>query len=145
MTKLKFIIPGLLLISGIISCNVNSKESEKTAVSDLKSYVDSINNAHLEYSKDNWVAIDNGYQKRALKAEAQQAELSDEEKAELESSKASYAELKTKYQTELDKTNVIDPKIRLRNSLFGEGKVGEDMTFLFATSDNLLSIYQSFV
>jgi hypothetical protein len=32
----------------------------------------------------------------------------------------------------------------LRNSLFGEGKVGDDMSFAFANASNLLSTYQTF-
>lgn len=144
MIKIKQILMGIILLSAVASCTNAKKEGDSTAVTDLKNYVDSINSANLEYSKDNWVAIDNGYKERALRAEAELDKLSDEEKAELEASKSNYATLSVKYQTELGKIT-IDPKIRLRNSLFGEGKVGDDMAFLFANSDNLLSIYQSFV
>jgi hypothetical protein len=33
----------------------------------------------------------------------------------------------------------------LRDRLFGEGKIGDDMQFAFVTGDNILGIYQNFV
>jgi hypothetical protein len=144
MIKMNRIFLTVPIIIGFVACT-NNKAGEKAATAELKAYVDSVNSATPVYTAENWAAIDQGYQARALKAEAGLAEMSDENKAELEASKKSYEELKAKYQTELEKNTIVDYRVALRNSLFGEGKVGADMTFSFANAANLLSIYQNFV
>lgn len=144
MKKTRNICLVALMAIGFVSCTNN--KSEKTSTIVLKEYVDSMNTANLDYTIENWATIDKGYQERANKAEAEKEKMSDDDKAALEASKQKYAELKAKYEAELAKnTAPIDPKTRLRNSLFGEGKVGQDMTFSFITADNLLNIYQTFV
>jgi hypothetical protein len=141
MNRILLIVP---IIIGLVACT-NNKAGEKTATAELKAYVDSVNSANLVFTAENWAAIDQGYQARAVKAEAGIDQMSDDTKAELEASKQAYADLKAKYQTELEKNTVVDYRVQLRNSLFGEGKVGADMTFSFANAANLLSIYQNFV
>jgi ABC-type oligopeptide transport system ATPase subunit len=37
------------------------------------------------------------------------------------------------------------PKQQLRNALFGEGKIGEDMSFAWVNAKNIHSVYQQFV
>jgi hypothetical protein len=129
-----------LLIAGIGACT-----NKKTATADLKNYVDSVNTASPTYTEVNLAAINNGYQERALRAEAELADMSEDEKKDLEESRAKYAELKAKYDQEIQKNSIINSKLALRNSLFGAGNVGDDMTFNFVTSANMLSVYQSFV
>lgn len=144
MKKTRNICLVALLAIGFVSCTNN--KSEKTSTIVLKEYVDSMNNANIDYTIENWATIDKGYQERVALAEAEKEKLSDEDKAELENVKKKYAELKVKYDANLIKaTEVNDPKVRLRNSLFGEGKVGQDMAFAFVNAENARSIYQSFV
>ena len=135
-----------LLTAGFVACT-NNKTGERTASVDLKEYVDSMNSTNLDYTQENWDMIDKGYQERATRAEAELANYSDAEKAELEASKKRYAELKAKYDAQLKVNSqpLPDAKVRLRNSLFGEGKVGDDMSFDFVTGENILSVYEAFV
>jgi hypothetical protein len=37
------------------------------------------------------------------------------------------------------------PKQQLRNALFGEGKIGDDMSFSWVNAQNIHSVYQQFV
>lgn len=135
-----------LLTAGFLSCSNEKKANEKTATIILKEYVDSTTNAPNVYTTDNWVLIDSGYQERALKAEAAMAEMTEDDKAAYETSKKNYADLKAKYEVEIAKLKASnDPNVKLRNNLFGEGKVGDDMQFDFVNATNMLSVYQSFV
>ncbi|HMK05888.1 MAG TPA: hypothetical protein VK476_00040, partial [Flavobacterium sp.] len=38
-----------------------------------------------------------------------------------------------------------NPKQTLRNALFGEGKIGDDMNFSWVNKDNIHNVYQQFV
>jgi hypothetical protein len=144
MKKNRNILIVALMTIGFVSCTSNKGEKNPTVV--LKEYVDSVNSAKLEYSPENWAAIDKEFQERASRAEAEKDKLNEEDKAALEESKQKYAELKAKYEAVLAKNAApVDAKIRLRNSLFGEGKVGQDISFNFVTANNILNTYQSFV
>jgi hypothetical protein len=131
----------LLLTAGVMSCDNNKKSASK----DLENYVDSIDKANPDYSVQNWQAIENGYNERIARAESESAEMSEKDKKQLDDSRKKYNDLKAKYDAELQQRNIINSKIALRNSLFGEGKVGDDMNFYFVTGANALSVYQSFV
>jgi hypothetical protein len=67
----------------------------------------------------------------------------------INASRAKYEELKANMdaQADAEKQAVIaaSPKQRLRNALFGEGKVGDDMNFNWVNAKNILSVYQLFV
>jgi len=140
--KINQLLLTTALIAGIGACTNN----KKTASSSLKHYVDSVNAAAPVYTEANWTVIDNDYQQRATLAAADEQSMSEADKKELEESRAKYAELKAKYDTELQKNrSVIESKSALRNSLFGAGNIGEDMDFKFVTSANMLSVYQGFV
>ncbi len=145
MKSINHIILLAVLAFGISSCT-NKKSAERRAANELKQYVDSMESTDLDPTEDGWIMIDNGYQERALRAEAELESMSEEDKTELELAKSKYAELSARYDMELKRKNtIINSKTTLRNSLFGEGKIGEDMTFSFANSSNLLSIYQTFI
>ncbi|MBK8788273.1 MAG: hypothetical protein IPN43_17715 [Chitinophagaceae bacterium] len=83
------------------------------------------------------------------------AALSAEEKAKADASKARYEALKAKYELaikEQEMKNAMTPantapnfRKVLRDRLFGEGKIGDDMQFKFVTGDNILGVYQNFV
>lgn len=140
--KLNQLFLATLLIAAAGACT----NDKKTASAELNHYVDSMNKANPNYTEENWIAIDNGYQERALRAEAELANMSEQDKKDLEKSRANYAALKAKYESELKKNEpVIDSKTALRNTLFGVGNVGDDMSFGFVNSTNMLSVYQSFV
>ena len=154
MTKTKLLIAAAIVSVGFTACNTENKEA-KESVETLNVYVDSIENATPVYTTENWTAIDNGYQERAARAEKNLAALSAEEKAKADASKAKYEALKAKYELaikEQEMKNAMTPantapnfRKVLRDRLFGEGKIGDDMQFKFVTDDNILGVYQNFV
>ena len=153
MKKTKLLIAAAIVSIGFTACDNASKEAKSTEV--LSVYVDSVENLTPVYTTESWTMIDNGYQERALKAEADYANLSAEEKAKADASKARYEALKAKYELNMKqaeaaaKTEAANaaPNFRrvLRDRLFGEGKIGDDMQFAFVTADNIRGIYQNFV
>jgi hypothetical protein len=157
MTTTKLLIAAAIVSIGFAACNTENKEAKQDAQM-LNAYVDSVEGLTPVYTVENWTAIDNGYQERALRAEKNLAALSAEEKAEAEASKAKYAALKTKYEFTIRENEATAnlnaatatttaPNFRkvLRDRLFGEGKIGDDMQFKFVTGDNILGVYQNFV
>jgi hypothetical protein len=115
--------------------------------------VDSVDAATPVYTAESWTAIDNGYQVRVTKTEADMNKLNDDQKAEAEAAKAKYAALKAKYEAKIQEeqaarqaqTAASDYRMVLRNSLFGEGKIGKDIQFSWVTADNIKDVYQNFV
>lgn len=136
----------LAVIIGFAACK--SKTDNATVSKEFSEYVDSVNNVTPEYTVEYWTVIDQEYQVRALRAEAELANLNEEQKKQIEDSKVKYNELKAKYESEIEKNkavNVANKKQQLRNGLFGEGKIGTDLNFDWVTSNNILSVYESFV
>jgi hypothetical protein len=154
MTKTKLLIAAAIVSVGFTACNNENKEAKQDAEM-LNMYVDSVENATPVYTVENWTAIDNGYQERATRAEKNLAALSAEEKAKADASKAKYEALKAKYELAIKEQEAkaamtpanTAPNFRkvLRDRLFGEGKIGDDMQFAFVTGDNILGVYQNFV
>lgn len=152
MTKTKLFIAAAIVSLGFTACNNENKEAKQDAEM-LNLYVDSVDNLTPVYTTENWTMIDNGYQERAMRAEKNLAALTEEEKAKAEASKARYAALKTKYEFTIKeneataKLQATTPNFRkvLRDRLFGEGKIGDDMKFAYVNADNILSVYKNFV
>lgn len=147
-------ISAAIVVAGFTACSDSKeKETAKMEAASLTQYVDSIDQVKPIYTVENWTMIDNAYQERALRAETHLAMLEAEDKANAEASKAKYAALKATYEAKLkenEKAALIvnekpDYRQVLRNRLFGEGKIGSDMQFKFATADNLKGIYENFV
>lgn len=143
----KVILLSILTISlGLSSCKNKAAEKAKQEAKEFNEYVDSVNNANPIYSEDNWMVIDMEYQERAFKAEAALEKLQKEDSAKIADSKLKYADLKARYEVAIAKNKELkDQRIRLRNSLFGEGKIGDDISFAFVTDKNALLVYKSFV
>lgn len=155
MTKTKLLIAASILSIGFTACTNKNKEAQQD-VATFNTYVDSVENLEPVYTTENWTVIDNGYQERARRAEANLAALTEEEKAAADASKARYAALRTKYELKLKEneaarmqttTNTSSPNFRkvLRDRLFGEGKIGDDMQFGYVNGNNILGVYQNFV
>ncbi len=65
------------------------------------------------------------------------------EKAKLEESKAKFAKLKPNYEAKIaenSQTIVLHNKRQLKDRLFVQGVISEDMQFSFVTSKNRLNI-----
>ena len=152
MTKTKLLIAAAIVSIAFTACN-NANDGAKQDVETLTVYVDSVDNLTPVYTTENWTVIDNGYQARALQAEKNMAALSAEEKAKADASKAKYEALKAKYEMNIKEAEAktamaaATPNYRqvLRNRLFGEGKIGDDMKFEYVTGANILGVYKNFV
>lgn len=172
MKKINVILIGMLMITGFVSCKNSENDAAKQDVVNLNMYVDSVEKATPIYTVGNWSSLDEGYQMRAMQAEKSMATLDASDKEKLEASKARYTTLKANYeaklkeqeatsniklketegklQNEINQNNTItsagsDYRQVLRNRLFGEGKIGDDMKFEFVTAQNIYSIYKNFV
>ena len=152
MTKTKLLIAAAIVSIAFTACN-NANDGAKQDVETLTVYVDSVDNLTPVYTTENWTVIDNGYKSRVLLAEKNMAALSAEEKAKAEASKAKYEALKAKYEMNIKEAEAktamaaATPNYRqvLRNRLFGEGKIGDDMKFEYVTGANILGVYKNFV
>lgn len=154
MKKTNLVIATALVLTGFTACKNIEKETAAADAARLSEYVDSVENQAPVYTAANWEAIDNGYQDRATKAEKNMAALEEADRAKTETAKAKYAALKAKYEQnikenqampKMDGSSPADYRQVLRNRLFGEGKVGNDMQFSFVTADNIHDVYKNFV
>jgi hypothetical protein len=150
MKKINLMITAAFLATGFIACKGPATEAQLDA-KDLINYVDSVENLTPVYTTAYWNELDHGYQTRVVKTDNTMAALEASDKAKVEERKVKYAALKDSYKIKIKETEhavaVTTPDFRqvLRNKLFGEGVVGSDMSFGFATAANLLSIYRNFV
>lgn len=149
--KKQNLILGLGLIAlGFTSCKDEKQEQAEKTVDTYVVYVDSLGNVATEDAETNWEAIDAAYQLRISNAEAALENLKDKEKAQerINASKAKYEELKAKLEAEKPEPAVavaVTPKQKMRNALFGEGKIGDDMNFDWVNAANIHGVYQQFV
>ena len=150
MKKLKLVAAAVLVMAGFIACKNSATEAQQDAAN-LNSYVDSVENLTPVYTGAYWSGLDDGYQVRVTKTDNSMSALDASDKTKIEASKAQYAVLKTNYEIKIKEAEVsavvtpLDYRQVLRNKLFGEGTIGSDMSFSFATANNLLSIYRNFV
>ena len=143
---------GLAVIAlGFTSCkDEKAVEAEKT-VDSYVMYVDSLGNVASEDAKENWDGIEATYQIKSGDAQAALANMKDNTAAQerLTAATAKYEAMKAKYEAEVQENAKVavsaNPKQQLRNALFGEGKIGDDMNFSWVNKDNILGIYQNFV
>lgn len=147
--KFRNLILGAAGLAAFVSCKSETETNAEKTVDTYVVYVDSIGNVATADAKANWAAIDAAYQQRTMEAEAAIAEMKDKAEAQrrLDESKAKYEALKAKIQAEAEAdagTASADPKQRLRDSFFGEGVVGEDMSFSWVNKDNILKVYNDF-
>lgn len=151
MKSRNLILAMAIVALGFTSCKDEKETQAEKTVNTYVVYVDSLNNVDADAAKGNWEAIDNAYQMRMTEAEAALENLKDRKDAEekINASKAKYEELKAKMETkmaaETPAAAPANPKQQLRNALFGEGKIGDDMNFAWVNKDNIHDVYQQFV
>ncbi|MET0760632.1 MAG: hypothetical protein ABWZ56_09445 [Flavobacterium sp.] len=141
---------GLAVIAvGFTSCKDEKETQAEKSVDTYVVYVDSLGNVADADAKANWEAIDASYQLRVSEAEAALENLKDKEKAQerINASRAKYEALKAKMEADMQAAAPapVNPKQQLRNALFGEGKIGDDMNFDWVNKDNIHSVYQQFI
>lgn len=141
------LILGLTVIAlGFTSCkNEKQTEAEKT-VDSYVVYVDSIGNVTQDEAKTNWEAIEANYTVKMNQAETALTDLegNKEMTEKIEASKMKYQSLKDAIQAKIA-AEMPTGKQLIRNSLFGEGKIGEDMNFAWVNASNILGVYDQFV
>ncbi|MBG6111496.1 Skp family chaperone for outer membrane proteins [Flavobacterium sp. CG_9.10] len=152
--KGKNLLLGAMVIAlGFTSCKDEKAEQAEKKVDTYVVYVDSLGNVAEADAKTNWEAIDASYQMRISDAEAALENLKDKEKAQerIDASKAKYEALKAKMQADMNAVTEaatpapVNSKQKLRNALFGQGKIGDDMNFSWVNKDNIHSVYQQFI
>ncbi|MFH6971736.1 hypothetical protein DR871_010435 [Flavobacterium petrolei] len=143
---------GLAVIAiGFTSCKDEKAAQAEKKVDTYVMYVDSLGNVTAEDARENWEGIEASYQLRSGEAEAAIADLKDntEAQARLDASRAKYEALKAKIEAENAAAEVAatapNTKQQMRNALFGEGKMGEDMNFSWVNAANIHNVYQQFV
>ena len=136
-----------IIVLGFSSCKDEKETVAKKSVDTYVVYVDSLEGIAVEDAEANWEAIDAEYQLRISNAEIALRDLKDKSEAEakINVSKAKYETLKAKVVAEEEPVVAISSKQKMRNALFGEGKIGEDMNFNWVNKDNIHSVYQQFI
>lgn len=141
----------LIVILGLTSCKDEKETQAEKTVDTYVMYIDSLENVSVADAKENWETIDVRYQIRNEEASIALADFKDKTKAQerIDASNAKYEALKAKIEAEneADRQAVLaaNPKQQLRNALFGEGKVGNDMNFDWVNASNIHSVYQLFI
>ena len=133
---------------GFTSCKDEKAVQAEKTVDTYVMYVDSLGNVASDEAKANWQGIEAAYQLRSGDAQAAMANLKDNTKAQerLDAAAAKYEALKAKYEAEMKAmAKAANPKQQLRNALFGEGKIGDDINFSWVNKDNILGVYSNFV
>lgn len=144
--NIQLIASAIVLVSGFTACK-NSPTKAEQAVINLNNYVDSVEALKPVYTTSTWADVNSGYELRLQEAD-NSADLTENEKAKIEASKIKYAAVKKDYEIkimETEKPAAPDYRTVLRSRLFGEGVVGNDMSFSNVTGANILSVYKSFV
>lgn len=139
---------GVALIAlGFTSCKDEKEVQAKKTVETYVVYVDSLENVSTDEVKANWESIDAVYQLRVSEAEMALANLKEsaKEMEDINASRAKYEALKAKIEAEKVSSNPdLNTKQKLKNTLFGEGKMGDDMSFTWVDKNNILSVYEAF-
>lgn len=150
--KTRKLLLGIAVIAlGFSSCKNEEEMKAEKSVETYIVYVDSLNKMDFATTKENWKSIQANYELRNEEAEIALSNLKNDIKAQerIDASRAKFEELKAKMDAEVEAENqariAANPKQKLRNALFGEGKVGDDMNFNWVNAKNILSVYQLFV
>jgi hypothetical protein len=141
------LLSGIALIAlSFASCKDEKQEKAQKTIDSYVTYVDSVKNVKADDLKADWKDVDAEYNKRAQEAELALADIKDNSAAteKVNTSKVKYEEFK-KEMTAVFAPPAPSPKQQLRNALFGEGKIGDDMSFAWVNAQNIHSVYQQFV
>ena len=145
--KSKFLLLGAsVLVLGLSSCKNEQEEQAQKTVDRYTTYVDSVSNVAAADVKADWAVVAERSEQQLAEAKAALANLKDKSAAEekVMAAETKFGEWKTKVEAEIAAANP-DPKVVLRNSLFGEGKMGNDMQFAWVNKDNIHETYQNFI
>ena len=141
---------GVALIAvGLSSCKDEKAEKAEKTVDSFVVYTDSIEAVNAKEAAANWEVIAANYETRMNEAEASLQDLKDREAAEgkINAAKMKFETAKANAKAEMAVSlkPTSNPRQTLRNSLFGEGRIGDDMSFAWVNKDNIHDVYQQFV
>lgn len=147
MKKKNLILVLALIVLGFASCKSDEETKAEKSVESYIVFVDSVENVAPSDAVVNWQTIDASYQLKVSEAEMALENLKEKEKAQerINTSKSKYELLKVQMEADILAAEVANSKRQMRNALFGEGKVGDDMNFDWVNKDNILGVYQQFV
>jgi hypothetical protein len=150
MKTLKLSLGLAVLALSVSACKNEKQTAAEKEVESYVMYVDSLENVAGNEVEKNWEAIEADYQTRMANLDQSMADLGEngEAKARVEASRAKYETIKTKIAAQKAAALVAmsaSPQQKIRNTLFGEGRVGEDMNFSWVNKTNALAVYQQFV
>jgi hypothetical protein len=150
--KNKKLVLGMVAISiAFTACKDERSEQAQLKVDSYVVYVDSVAAISEVEAVQNWEEIESSYQLRYEEAELSKADLKDsaETQTKIDASKTKYETLKAKVaaQKMAVAAAAAEPNMKqqMRNSLFGEGKIGDDMNFAWVNAYNIHNVYQQFV
>lgn len=154
MKNAKWLFGAAIVGLGFVSCKSEKEKNAERKVETYTVYVDSLEKIDTLEAHKNWEAIAAAYEIRTAEAEASLEDMKDKMAAEekLNASKAKYEILSARHNAKMsvDQKDVStstlkqNPNQLLRNRFFGEGKVGEDMSFGWVNKDNILKVYDNF-
>ncbi len=140
-----------MVLLGMVSCKNEEKDLADKRISELEHYVDSLKAVSVADLETNWNKISVDFDKRNMEANEALVKLDENTqnsyKVKTDAANAKYDELKTSVETkaaEVKVTVMPNSKQKLRNTLFGEGKLGDDMSFAWVNANNILSVYDTF-
>ena len=140
------LVSGIAFIALIFtSCKDEKQEKAQKTIDSYVAYVDSVKNVTADDLKENWKGVETEYDKRAEEAQLALADIKDNTAAteKINTSKVKYEEFRNEMAVLFAPSP--SPKQQLRNALFGEGKIGDDMNFDWVNAKNIHSVYQQFV
>lgn len=143
---------GVAIISLVFtSCKDEKITAAEKSVDTYVVYVDSISNVEAAEAKANWQTINDSYQVKVAELDVALENLKEKEAAQarIDASKAKFealkAEIEAQIEADMKAQAMIDSKQLLRTTLFGKGKMGDDMNFDWVNKDNILAVYDQFV
>lgn len=146
MKNIQLVLGIALIALGFTSCKDEKQEKAQKTIDSYVAYVDSVKNVSADNLKENWKSVESEYDRKSQEAQAALADLKDNNAAteKINTSKIKYEEFKNQMTT-VFAPPAPSPKQQLRNALFGEGKIGDDMNFDWVNAKNIHSVYQQFV
>lgn len=150
MKNTKLVLGLAVMTIGFASCKDEKTEQAEKKIDSYVMYVDSLGNVAEADAEGNWKAIESSYDMRIVETEAAIADIKDNtaEQARIDASKAKYEALKIKMEAKkMAAEAAAEPssKQKIRNALFGAGKIGDDMNFSWVNAANIHNVYQQFV
>ncbi|MBP8793494.1 MAG: hypothetical protein KBE41_02540 [Lutibacter sp.] len=139
---------GVAIISLVFaSCKDEKITAAEKSVNDYSVFVDSISKIEAADTKANWSIINDSYQVKVTEAEVALENLKEKEKAQakIDASKATYEAIQVQMEADMKAEAIANSKQLLRSTLFGEGKIGDDMNFSWVNKNNILAVYDQFV